>query len=253
MRFTPDEDDTVETEQRTPQQRIRDCILEVKTLLSDGIAFHDLRVERAYRDIRETVVSVFGAASRDMHDFEQALAKHPPPGREPNTKILYPQQAHARSLEELLAVLRHLLHRLDPELARSYAVFGLLAFDLHPLIANACVDHYHSGKYRSAVLDASMALRDLVRQQSERSDLDGFDLASTVFAPKNPILAVSWPLSESDRSEQQGLMHLFQGAFLLLRNPRAHSLSPDDPKEAVEYITLLNILAKQLNKVQRTK
>jgi hypothetical protein len=39
-------------------------------------------------------------------------------------------------------------------------------------------------------------------------------------------------------------MHLFEGAMLALRNPRAHRLDADERGPALEYITLLSFLAK---------
>lgn len=248
----PRAQETSPSVQGAPEQRIEACIREFRTLLSEGVPYHHVRVDRAYRDIKDAVVSVFGADSREVSDFEQALVANPRPGREPSPSVLYPQSDHERSLKATLEALVYLLQRLSPETAAAYAAFDLLAFDLDETIASACVNHFLNGEFRSAVLDACTALRDLVRQRSERDDLDGFDLASTVFSPKKPILAFNACASDTETSEQQGMMHLFQGAFLALRNPRAHGLAPDPAKEAVDYITLLNILAKQLMKARRT-
>jgi len=194
---------------------------------------------------------VFGTDSPEVNDFKRTLTLNPPPGRKPSPSILEPQHEHMRSLRAMHEVLVYLLRRLNPAAADAYYAFGALAFDLHPQIAAACMNHFRNGEYRSAVLDACVALRDLVRQQSGRDDLDGQDLACTVFSAKKPILAFNDCASESDKSEQQGLMHMFQGAFLALRNPRAHRLDPDSREEAIDYITLLNILAKQLKRTKR--
>jgi hypothetical protein len=50
-------------------------------------------------------------------------------------------------------------------------------------------------------------------------------LVSMVFSPGGPTLVYDAPADQTDRDEQQGLMHLFMGALLALRNPR-HIQSP---------------------------
>ena len=46
-------------------------------------------------------------------------------------------------------------------------------------------------------------------------------------------------------------MHLFLGAVLALRNPRAHALLDDSPEMALEYIALLSLLAKRVDQAKR--
>jgi uncharacterized protein (TIGR02391 family) len=56
---------------------------------------------------------------------------------------------------------------------------------------------------------------------------------------------------QTDQDEQEGMMHLFAGAVLALRNPRAHALLDDSPEMALEYIALLSMLAKRLEQAKR--
>jgi uncharacterized protein (TIGR02391 family) len=71
-----------------------------------------------------------------------------------------------------------------------------------------------------------------------------------VFSPKAPILKYNDQTNESERSEQQGMMFLFAGAMLALRNPRAHGLVQDHPENAVEYLSVLSMLAKSLDRTK---
>jgi hypothetical protein len=48
------------------------------------------------------------------------------------------------------------------------------------------------------------------------------------------------------------MMFLYAGAMLALRNPRAHELIQDDPKQALEYIGFLSLLAKLLDRARRS-
>jgi uncharacterized protein (TIGR02391 family) len=57
--------------------------------------------------------------------------------------------------------------------------------------------------------------------------LSGTDLMQHVFSQKNPILKFNELKSETDSSEQQGMMLLYAGAMLALRNPRAHQVIQD--------------------------
>ena len=50
---------------------------------------------------------------------------------------------------------------------------------------------------------------------------------------------------------ERGMMFLYAGAMLALRNPRAHEIIEDDPEKALEYIAFLSLLAKSLDKAKR--
>jgi uncharacterized protein (TIGR02391 family) len=84
--------------------------------------------------------------------------------------------------------------------------------DLHPRIAAVSADLYRNGHYRNAVLDASVALVNFVKEKSRRHDLDGAKLMTTVFSKNNPILAFNGLSDQTDEDEQEGMMHLFVGA-----------------------------------------
>ena len=135
---------------------------------------------------------------------------------------------------------------------RLHGVFNDL--DLHPRIASVSADLFRHGHYRNAVLDAAaaVALVNFVQEKSGRHDLDGADLMRKVFSKNNPVLAVNYLWDQSELDEQEGLMHLFEGAVLALRNPRAHEVVQDTPEEALEYIGFLSFLAKMLDRARRT-
>ena len=131
------------------------------------------------------------------------------------------------------------------------ALTAFQSLDLHPAIRGACAKLYEDRHYRNAVLDASLALIKLVKEKSGQDALDGAKLMQKVFAKDNPVLAFNDLVSQSDFDEQLGMMYLFLGSTLALRNPRAHDLSDDSPEEALEYIGLLSFLAKRLDEATR--
>jgi len=84
-----------------------------------------------------------------------------------------------------------------------------------------------------------------------RTDPSGTELMQLVFSPNSPILKFNDQTNASEKSEQQGMMYLYAGAMLALRNPRAHSLDNDHPERAIEYLSFLSMLAKALDRTQR--
>lgn len=94
-------------------------------------------------------------------------------------------------------------------------------------------------------------MENLVKERSGGYDLDGATLMRGVFSRNNPILAFNDLSDDTDLSEQEGMMHLFEGAALALRNPRAHSLLADTPEEALESIAFLSLLARRIERAQR--
>jgi uncharacterized protein (TIGR02391 family) len=123
--------------------------------------------------------------------------------------------------------------------------------DLHSRIASASAELYLDTHYRQAVLDASIALVNYVKEKSRRHDLDGAPLMRTVFSANNPVLRFNDLTDQTGKDEQEGMMHLFEGAVLALRNPRAHALFDESPELALDYIGLLSLLAKRLDGAKR--
>ena len=78
-----------------------------------------------------------------------------------------------------------------------------------------------------AVFAAAKALVNFVKERSGRDDLDGASLMRTVFSPNNPILTFNDLIDQTDRDEQEGMMHLLEGAALAIRNPGGHSFQKD--------------------------
>jgi uncharacterized protein (TIGR02391 family) len=122
--------------------------------------------------------------------------------------------------------------------------------DLHRDIAQAASALYEGGHYRNAVMDAVIALNNLVRLKSGEQR-DGTALMKHVFSPKNPIVRFNELADDSDREEQKGYMMMLCGAVSGLRNPRAHTLFDDDPERALEFIAFVSLLAKLVDGATR--
>jgi len=124
--------------------------------------------------------------------------------------------------------------------------------DLHPEIARAASALYIDGHYANAIVDAVIALNNLVRLRSG-SVLDGDKLMTSVFSAENPVLQFNDLADQSDKDEQRGFMMMFAGAVAGLRNPRAHKLIKDDPERALEFIAYISLLAKLLDGAKKMR
>jgi uncharacterized protein (TIGR02391 family) len=159
----------------------------------------------------------------------------------------------------MIATLEGLISRLEEKRAdlgvdpASRARTAFEGLNLHSRIADVCADLYRDGHYRNAVLDAMIALTNLVRERSRRHDLDGAPLMRTVFSKNDPVLGFNDLKDQAEQDEQEGLMHLFEGAALALRNPRAHTLLDDSPELALDYVAMISMLAKRLDNATRRK
>jgi uncharacterized protein (TIGR02391 family) len=168
-----------------------------------------------------------------------------------------PQYDFLNGIPQTITMLKGLIARLEEKrsdlgydaTARVKTAFEGL--DLHPRISAVCAELYRDGHYRNAVQDASIALINFVKEKSRRHDLDGAGLMTTVFSKKNPTLAFNDLKDQTEEDEQEGMMHLFVGAVLALRNPRSHALMVDTAEQALEYIAFLSLLAKRVDQARR--
>ena len=149
-----------------------------------------------------------------------------------------------------LAILRAVKDDVGAEIEPAANSIGISDLPLHPRIAGVSLDLYGDGYYAEAVLEASKSLINFVKEKS-RIELDGTPLMTKVFSQHNPILAFNDLSSKSDLDEQLGMMHLFEGAVLAIRNPRGHDFPEDSAERAMEYISFISMLAKRVDESQR--
>lgn len=117
---------------------------------------------------------------------------------------------------------------------------------LHPVVFEHAYQQYRAGHLRDAVLNAFTAVFDLIRTRTGL-DMDGAKLAGQVFSVKDPLLILSEIDTESGRNDQAGFLQVYQGAFIGIRNPKAHSLQHDLTEEkAAQYLVFASLLARRV-------
>jgi len=125
--------------------------------------------------------------------------------------------------------------------------------NLHPRILGVSRERFLDGYPWDAVFAASKALINYVKERSDNYELDGAPLMRTVFSRNNPVLAFNDLVTPTDFDEQEGMMHLFEGAVLAIRNPGGHDFPEGPEQRAIEYISLLSLLAYRLQDAKRRK
>ena len=220
-----------------------------------GSQYNAQAVYDAESEIRNTLLGIFGEESLEFREHGYHKIRHgsnfmgmSKQESQKNFEVGIPRtvgmlQGLIRRLNERKSDLAH-----DPVARAKNSIEGL---DLHPRIGPVAVPLYIDGHFSEAVFNATKALANYIQEKSGRFDLDGTALMSTVFSKRNPILAFSDLSDQSGQDEQEGMMHLFMGASLGIRNPRGHSMVSDSAERAIEYIAFLSMLASRVDEASK--
>ena len=228
--------------------------IDVNTIQNRG----ETRFQSLEQKIEETLVDIFGHNTVEHRRYSIWSLDTASVNMMYETPLHEIREGYQRGVDQAIATLQTIIDLFDEKLdaapespaSRARRAFGEL--NLHPEIAEAVTKLFEDGHYANAVEDACKVLDGLVKIRSKNFDLSGTVLMQNVFSAKNPTLAFNDLMSETDQSEQQGMMFLYSGAMLALRNPRAHEIIEDDPEQALEYIGFLSLLTKALDRTKKT-
>lgn len=120
---------------------------------------------------------------------------------------------------------------------------------LHARVVDAVDTLFENGHYRLAILEACTTLADAVREKPGCLERDDTPLMQRAFSSKKPILKAS-----EDEGEQQGVMSLFVGAVMGLRNPGAHrrgNITSLDAVQAFEWLAFASALMRIVDQSER--
>jgi uncharacterized protein (TIGR02391 family) len=109
------------------------------------------------------------------------------------------------------------------------------------------------GYHWEAVFAGAKALVNYVKEKSGRDDLDGAPLMRAVFSKNDPVLVFNDLSDKTDLDEQEGMMHLYEGVVLGVRNPGGHTFPEGTEQRAAEYISLLSLLAYRVQEAKRAR
>lgn len=108
-------------------------------------------------------------------------------------------------------------------------------------LADRALPEYEDGHYQSAVQSAFIILEERVRDMGNFDrDIHGDDLMTEAFSPDGGSLAFG-----ETGGEKQGVMFLYRGAMLSLRNPASHRFVDEvDEDYARDVIHTVNLLLR---------
>ena len=124
---------------------------------------------------------------------------------------------------------------------------------LHPVIFTSAYQQYRDGYFRDAVLNAILAVFDLLRERTGLA-LDGQALVTQALSLDSPMLVISDIGTESGRNDQKGFIQMLSGAYIGIRNSKAHSLQHDlDINKAAQYLIFASLLARRVSEAKEAK
>jgi len=227
--------------------------IDINTIQERGEA----RFDALEQKIDSTLVDIFGNDTVEYRRFHIGGLDTASINFMYETPLHEVREGYERGLEQAISNLQTIIELFEEtitdlgETPAGKALKALGELEIHPEIEQAVVKLFRDGHYANAVEDACKVLDGLVKIRSGKYDISGTELMQNVFSPKNPVLRFSDLQTQTEQSEQQGMMFLYAGAMLALRNPRAHEIIEDDPEKALEYIAFLSLLAKSLDKAKR--
>lgn len=120
---------------------------------------------------------------------------------------------------------------------------------LHPKVIEVSMKLFIDGHYAQAIEEAYKAVINSVKEKASLhldDKVDGTKLMAQVFHIDNPMIKLNKLKTQPDRDEQEGFMHLFMGATLGIRNPKAHSnIVMKDPYKTLEYLGFASLLMRR--------
>ena len=217
---------------------------------------YDPRIKALEDKIDDTLVSIFGKNTIEYQRYSISSLDHAPHiiGGIPLHKA---KEGIRKGFESAKVKLQTIIETFEEKLEeqgdspKSIANRLFKEIDLHPELQSAVWKLFEDGHYANAIEDGCKVLEAFVKMRSGKYDIHGTELMQRVFSPKNPILKFNELKSESEISEQRGMMFLFSGLMLALRNPRAHGIIEDKPDTAIEILSFLNFLLKSLDKCKK--
>jgi uncharacterized protein (TIGR02391 family) len=217
----------------------------------------DRRIETLSKKIDQTLADVFGSDSEEFGRYKIWSLDRASRSFYHEASIEEVREELGGAIEQSKANMQSIIELFEERLGVAAGAPGASAkeefrtLQIHPEIRRAAERLFADGHYANAIEDACKALDLMVRLRSGRDDLSGTELMQKVFSANTPILRYSDLTNDTERSEQQGMMHLFIGAVQAVRNPRAHALLDDDPNRAVEMVEFLSFLAYSLDRTRR--
>jgi uncharacterized protein (TIGR02391 family) len=121
---------------------------------------------------------------------------------------------------------------------------------VHGDVMRFCRAELLEDNYFHAVFEATKSVADKIREQS-RLDEDGSRLVDKAFGGERPRLAFNTLQTQTERTEQAGLMNLIKGLFGTFRNITAHEPRIKwtiEEEDAFDLLSLASLVHRRLDR-----
>lgn len=118
--------------------------------------------------------------------------------------------------------------------------------DLHPKVKEHSLELFNNGHYAQAIFESVKTLDNYVKNKANIANEYVRNAMGKVFNEDNPIIKLNTLKSPSDIDEQRGFKHLFMGAMMGIRNPKAHeNIIQVDKNRTLEYLAFISLLFRR--------
>jgi uncharacterized protein (TIGR02391 family) len=141
---------------------------------------------------------------------------------------------------------------LNPRKSKTELEYLFDGRNFHKDVVEASRNQFVNYAFPDSVFSAYRKLLICVQHKSGNFSDDGLNLITSVFSPKNPILQSGLARITKDSSIQEGIMHLFMGAVLSVRNVFAHKdVYITDVDDTIDYLSFASFLFDILDVMER--
>ncbi len=119
--------------------------------------------------------------------------------------------------------------------------------NIEEILWNEIRNSYKDRRFSDSMKESFYFLSEVIRNKTGLPG-DGIELIGESFGGNNPILKINKFQSESDKSQQKGLLHVLMGMYELIRNPRSHSKIEDEESTANAVLLFINYLINIIDK-----
>jgi uncharacterized protein (TIGR02391 family) len=131
----------------------------------------------------------------------------------------------------------------------------VLARKGHSDILAFCKAELLQDNYFHAVFEATKSIAEKIRAKSGLA-LDGAPLVDAAFGGPMPLLAFNTLRTDTEKSEQTGMMNLIKGVFGTFRNTTAHApkaVWPMNEQDALDMLSIASLIHRRLDQAVRTR
>lgn len=121
---------------------------------------------------------------------------------------------------------------------------------IHNSIVGVAKRKFEDGHYADAAESAFKEINKRVKEIVKTKvgeELDGVALMFRAFPSRNPVIILDDLSSETGRNIQDGYTHIFAGAMMGIRNPKAHANITIGRERAIHFIFLASLLMYKLD------